>query len=110
MKRVSTGLAVTALLVIAGSAPATGDHESHHNRVINQASELVSWCRSEAEARYIAKNITPYQWTASFHDDSNVLYVDGKLRVHGDDVAVRCRIAQGARVQYAIISIDDPSL
>jgi hypothetical protein len=111
MKRVAVGLAVAALLVIAGSAPpASGDHESHHNRIINQASELVPWCRSEAETRYIAKNITPYQWTASYHDDSNVLYVDGKLRVHGDDVAVRCHIARGARVQYAIIEVDDPSL
>src|SRR5262245_31002026 len=110
MKRVSVGLAVAALFASAGSSPAAGDQESHHSRIIDQPSELVPWCRSEAEARYIAKSITPYQWTASYHDDSNVLYVDGKLRVHGDDVAVRCRIARGARTQYAIIEIDDPSL
>ena len=102
--------AIAALLAGGGSPAWAEDRDRHHDRTINQASELVAWCRSEAEARYIAKNITPYQWTASYHDDSNVLYVDGKLRVHNDDVVVRCRIARGARVEYGVIEIDDPSL
>jgi hypothetical protein len=79
-----------------------------HERVISQASDLVPWCQSEAEARYVAKNITPYQWSASYHENGNVFYVEGKLRVHGDDVAVRCRIARGAREEYGAIEIDDP--
>jgi hypothetical protein len=78
------------------------------DRVIFQASELVPWCREEAEARYIAQNITPYNWTASYHDSSNVLYVDGKLRVHDTDVDVHCRIASGARMEYGVIEITDP--
>lgn len=81
-----------------------------HEKVIAQASDLEPWCKSETEARYIAKNITPYQWTASFHDSGNILYVDGKLRVHGDDVTVHCRIARGAREEYGAVEIDDPSL
>ena len=79
-------------------------------RTIDEASQLVPWCKSEAEARYVAKNITPYQWTASYHDRDNVLYVDGSLRVHDNDVTVRCRIARGAREEYATIEIDDPTL
>ena len=79
-------------------------------RVISQASELEPWCKSEVEARYVAMNITPYQWAASYHDSSNVLYVDGRLRVHDDDVTVRCRIARGAREEYGTIEIDDPTL
>jgi hypothetical protein len=95
------------LLALAVAAP-TLAHD--HTRVIDQASELVPWCKAEAESRYVARNITPYQWAASYHERSNVLYVDGRLRVHGDDVAVRCRIARGAREDYATIEIDDPSL
>jgi len=83
---------------------------SHEHRVISQASELVPWCRAEAEARYVARSITPYNWTASYHDANNILYVDGKLRVHGDDVTVRCRIAVGAREEYGTIEIDDSTL
>ena len=96
---------IFALSLFALSAFA---HE--HERVITQASDLESWCKSETEARYIARDITPYQWTASFHDSGNILYVDGKLRVHGDDVTVHCRIARGAREEYGAVEIDDSSL
>jgi hypothetical protein len=102
--------AIAATLIIASSsASADGPYRDPY-RIINQASELVPWCKSEAESRYIARSITPYQWAASYHDRSNILYVDGRLRVHGDDVAVHCRVARGAREQYATIEIDDPSL
>ncbi|WP_144813137.1 hypothetical protein [Aerolutibacter ruishenii] len=109
MKTIVAMLAVVALPVLAADPPGQGNH-SHHERIINQASELVPWCKSEAESRYIAKNITPYQWSASYHDRSNVLFVEGRLRVHGDDIAVRCRIARGAREGYAVIEINDPAL
>jgi hypothetical protein len=108
MKLVAALLLIAALPAFASNAGGTGDHD--HDKIINQTSELVSWCQSEAESRYVAKNITPYQWTASYHDEGNVLYVDGRLRVHDDDVAVHCRIARGARESDAVIEIDDASL
>jgi hypothetical protein len=89
---------------------ALGAFAHEHERVIAQASDLEPWCKSETEARYIAKGITPYQWTASYHDDGNALYVDGKVRVHEDDVAVHCRIARGAREEYGTVEIDDSGL
>ena len=95
-----------AILLLSAGLPAFG----HEHRVISQASDLVPWCKAEAEARFVAKNITPYNWTASYHDRSNILYVDGKLRVNGEDVTVRCRIASGAREEYGTIEIDDSSL
>lgn len=98
---------ITAFFLMGVTSLAFG-HDG--DRVIHQGSELVDWCKSEAEARYIAKNITPYQWSASYHDQSNVLYVDGRLRVHDNDVTVSCRIASGARERYATIEIDDPGL
>ena len=81
-----------------------------HQRIIAQASELETWCHAETEARYVARNFTPYQWTASYHDSGNILHVEGKVRVHGDDVAVHCRIARGAREEFASIEIDDSGL
>ena len=95
-----------AILLSTAALPAF----CHEHAVISQASDLVPWCKAEAEARYVAKNITAYNWTASYHDKDNVLYVDGKLRVHGDDVAVRCRIAAGAREEYGTIEIDGSNL
>ena len=101
---------IHALLMIIAFPANSHDRDHGDDLVIYSASQLRPWCESEAKARYIAKGITPYQWTASHHDRSNVLYVNGRLRVHGDDVEVRCRIARGAREEYATIEIDDPSL
>ena len=98
---------VLAILLLLAALPVLA-HRGE--RVISQASELEPWCKSEVEARYVAMNITPYQWAASYHDSSNIFYVDGRLRVHGDDIAVRCRIARGAREEYGTIEIDDPTL
>ena len=90
-----------AILLLTGPTSAFG----HGRGIISQANDLVPWCKAEAEARYVARNITPYNWTASYHERGNVLYVDGKLRVDGEDVAVHCRIAGGARDEYATIEI-----
>lgn len=85
-------------------------YPNHDYIVINKASELVPWCRAEAEARYVALGMTPYQWSASYSDRGKMLQVTGRLRVDGEDVQVRCRIARGARDHYATIEIDDPRL
>lgn len=98
---------LVALCALCASA-AVFAHD--HERTISQASDLVPWCQREAQARYVARNETTYQWTASYHDSGDVLIVDGKLRVHGDDVAVHCRVARGAREEYAAIEIDDAAL
>ncbi|WP_156117226.1 hypothetical protein [Xanthomonas sacchari] len=108
MKHVAV-LAIAVASSFAGESQA-GDRVAYSEPTITQASELVPWCKAEAESRYIARNITPYQWSASYHDSVDVLYVDGRLRVHGDDVVVRCRIARGARQSYGVIEIDDPKL
>jgi hypothetical protein len=82
--------------------PGLHDHEI----VINSASQLVPWCRTEAEAHFIGQGASVYQWTASYHDRGKVLHVNGKLRVDGKDVAVSCRIARGARERYATIEFN----
>ena len=98
------------IILLAASLPHAASAHDQQHRVVYQASDLVSWCRDEAEARYVARNITPYNWTASYHDRSNILYVDGRLRVHDSDVEVHCRLANGARLEYGAIEIEDPSL
>jgi hypothetical protein len=100
MKRLST------ILLLAIAAPAIAHYDD--NQVIYEASTPVTWCRAEVEMRYRVQNITPYQWTTSHHDYAGTLYVDGKLRVHGDDVVVRCRMLSGARTATATVEIDDP--
>ena len=94
------------LLLIAVPSWAHGP-DDHHDREIHQASELVPWCRQEAEARYVGRGETTHQWSARYSDRGNTLSVEGRLRVEGRDVKVQCRIARGAREQYATIEIQD---
>ncbi len=96
-------------LSLAALPHAADGHEHDHDREIHQASELVPWCRQEAEARYTARGETTYQWSASYSDRGNTLSVEGRLRVEGRDVKVECRIARGARERYASISVSDPN-
>ena len=91
-----------ATAVTAAPSPTVAE-DVHHDRVIASASLLAPWCRTEAEARIVAQGGTPYQWTASYRDRGKVLEVDGKLRVDGRDVAVRCRVARGAQERFATI-------
>jgi hypothetical protein len=97
----------TGLLLFA-SLPAAAHDPDDHDREIRQASELVPWCRQEAEARFVARGEKTYQWSASYGDRGNTLSVEGRLRVEGRDVKVQCRIARGAREHYASIEISDP--
>jgi hypothetical protein len=98
---------VLIVLLLASATPASAQYR---DVIIYQASDLVPWCRDAAQARYVARNITPYNWTASYHDRSNILYVDGKLRVHDSDVEVHCRLASGSPLEFATVEINDPGL
>jgi hypothetical protein len=74
---------------------------------INSGSELRDWCKEESEATLIGKGLTPFNWSASYWDQGNVLMAKGKWRVNGSDVTVECRIAQGAEARFAMMSIQD---
>ena len=63
---------MTFLLLLATGAAAaqtTGTPPGHPyygpDLSILQASDLVPWCRQEAEARYIGRGEKVYQWAAS---------------------------------------------
>lgn len=98
-------MSILATVVMLALPPAYVDPD---DRIISRASELVPWCRAEAEALAIGEGKTIYQWTASHHSRGRVLHVEGKLRVEGEDRLVHCRIAQGARQQYASIEVTKP--
>ena len=103
-------MTIGSILLLALQFISTQAYTFNDERIIRQASELVPWCKAKAEYMYMAKGEFTYQWTASYHDKSNMLYVDGKLRVHSDDVPVRCRLPSGGREADALIEIDDPKV
>jgi len=97
--------AFLAMLLTAITLPPSATRDSI---TLFEASELVAYCRSEAEAYYVGKGHTTYQWTASHKSSGNVLYVDGSLRVDQDDVKVACRLPRGARLTYMTLEVSRP--
>ena len=101
-------LFAAVLFAFAGQA---GAHDPQYlDRTINSANDLVGWCRAEAEARYAGRGMATYQWTSSQVDRGNTIFVEGKLRADGEDIAVRCSVTRGAQLRYASIQIDDPRI
>ncbi len=100
-------LIVLVILASSSSLAAQQNPRTRHEQTFFSASELRSWCESEARTRFVAKNIPTYQWTARYVEDGNLLVVEGKIRAHGDDAPVSCRVAKGARERDAVVEISD---
>jgi hypothetical protein len=103
----SGGIAMTrsvSLLFVLLATPAMAHRE---DTPINSGSELRDWCKKESEAALIGKGLTPFNWTASYWDQGNVLMAKGKWRVSGSDVTVECRTSRGAEARFATMSLQD---
>lgn len=90
------------LLLAASSALA---HEDRDDVVLATGSELRDWCQRESEAHLIGQGKTPVNWTARHYEKANTLIVEGRWRVDGEDVAVECRVARGARAGFASMKL-----
>jgi hypothetical protein len=75
----------------------------YHEIVFSSAGELLSWCKSEAQAHFAAAGLKTYQWTGRHHVSGDTLYAEGMLRVDNKDVPVNCRAAKGSRERHAVI-------
>jgi hypothetical protein len=91
------------LLLVSATASAI----DHDDKPINSGSELSDWCKSQSEATFVGRGLSPFNWTASYSDQGNALQVKGKWRVNGSEVSVECRVARGAQSRYASMSIQE---
>jgi prepilin-type processing-associated H-X9-DG protein len=98
------GILIAALFV-AVELPTSGYRDGI---VVQEASELVAHCREEATAYFVGHGRATHQWTASHKSRGNVLYVDGRLRVEGNDVRVACNLPRGARLTYMTLEVEKP--
>lgn len=77
--------------------------------VVYEASELVDYCRVEAEAYFVGQGYAIYQWAASHKSNGNTLLVNGRLHVGHEDVEVKCRVPRGARLTYMTLEVAEPT-
>ncbi len=74
---------------------------------IDNSSELLEWCKAESVAHFVGIGVIPYNWTADWWEEGNILKVKGSWLVGSDYVDVNCRVAKGARKKYAVYEISD---
>lgn len=87
-------------LLLTAAAPALA-HEDPDDLVLATGSDLLAWCKDESAAHLIGQGQTPANWTATHYEKVNTLIVEGKWSVDGVRVEVECRVARGARAQFA---------
>jgi hypothetical protein len=80
------------------------------NVPILNTSELQDWCRYKSADHFIAQDITPYNWSASWWTKINVLHVKGEWKVNNKKQVVKCRVLSGAERKYAIIEMPSQNL
>lgn len=83
------------------------DHAHGEDVIIEYSHELLEWCKTETEGYYVANGITPYNWSASWWEKGNTLFVKGHWLIENEHVAVGCRVAKGAKRKYAIFEFSD---
>ncbi|QEO99521.1 hypothetical protein [Xanthomonas oryzae] len=75
--------------------------------LLMNGSDLVPVCQRAAENHYLAQGASISNWTASYHDRGNGLYVDGRLCVNGNTASVHCTDARGSREGELTMKIDE---
>ena len=80
------------------------------NEPIRSTAELQQWCKYKSADHYVAQDITPFNWSASWWIKSNVLHVKGEWKVNNKKQQVNCRVLKGAARKYAVIEMPSQNL
>ncbi|WP_372469976.1 hypothetical protein ABQY74_019345 [Xanthomonas sp. WHRI 7064] len=106
-RRLLYSLVVAMTGVISAQAVAQNVVQYTPEPLLMNGSDLVPVCRRAAETHYLAQGASIYNWTASYHDRGDGLYVDGRLRANGNTVSVHCSAARGAHERDLVMRIDE---
>lgn len=68
-------------------------------------TDLRDWCQRESEAHLVGQGKTPMNWTARHYEKGNTLIVEGHWRIDGETVDIECRVARGARAEFASMAL-----
>jgi len=75
--------------------------------IINDTTELKEWCKNESSLHFTLNNKTPYNWTATWWSEGNIIHVKGEWLVDKKYVSVHCSIRKGAEEKYASLQISN---
>ena len=88
------------LIALAMFAFAAGD-----DVILATGTDLRTWCEQESQAHLVGQGKTPMNWTARHYEKGNTLIVEGHWRIDGETVDIECRVARGARAEFASMAL-----
>lgn len=93
-------LVVIYIMLFAVSSYAYGEEIQ-----FNTSADLKSWCKNESAEYFLAKDKTPFNWSASEWNEGNIINVKGSWKVGVVEFVVKCRVRKGLQEKQAVISI-----
>ena len=100
-------LKALVLIFSAISSFSTSANEAkyHEEIFINNTAELKEWCKNESSMFFLAQDITPYNWTASWWTEGNFLHVKGAWKINKEEATIKCSVRRGVSEKYVIWKI-----
>ncbi|MDH5444823.1 MAG: hypothetical protein OEY52_04650 [Gammaproteobacteria bacterium] len=77
------------------------------DRPLTRDTELRDWCEMASKTYFTTSQSTPYNWTATYWTEQNMLHVKGEWRVDRRKVTVECQVSKGSRSRYARMKVED---
>ncbi|MDZ4261831.1 MAG: hypothetical protein U1B30_05805 [Pseudomonadota bacterium] len=104
-QRLMSGSCSLALLMALLFSAAAGA-EGRERRVVDNSDVVKQWCEKKSHDHFMAKKITPYNWSASWWDEENAIVVKGEWRVEQGKVRVSCRAERGQTLKHAVMTLE----
>ncbi len=100
-----------SVLVALPFSVATGADPAHlkekkDKAVVNSSAAIKGWCKKRSFGYFRDKELTPYNWTASWWDEGSFIVVKGEWRVERERVQVTCRAERGQTLRQAVMEVE----
>ncbi len=74
---------------------------------INTPIEAEAWCKSKSTEYFLAKKLTPSNWSSSLRNEGDIINIKGYWKANNIEYIVKCRIEKGLKEKSALITINE---
>lgn len=99
-------LGISLSLFVAVSQVAATDVDDDEKQHVDSSAVVKVWCKKKSAYYFKERNITPYNWTASWWDEGRSIVVQGEWRVEDTTALVSCRAERGNALKHAVMTIE----
>ncbi len=102
----SLWLAIGLSLCVVTTQVVATDVDDDEKQHVDSSAVVKVWCKKKSAYYFKERNITPYNWTASWWDEGRSIVVQGEWRVEDTTAQVSCRAERGSTLKHAVMTIE----